>query len=99
MLNVLVKGIFYVITSLFNLIFSPFFTALYALFPDLATYFNYITTFLNTALTYVSALLNLLCIPETVIVLFFDYLLIKYSIYLINISIKFTIKVYTLLKP
>lgn len=98
MLNIIIKAVFYIITSLFNLVMSPFFSALYALFPSLQEYFGYITNFLVVAVSYVNTCCRLLLIPHELLVLFFDYLLIKYSIYLLNISIKFIIKVYNTFK-
>ena len=99
MLQVIIKGIFWVITKMFSLLVSPFFSVIYALFPDVATYFTYINSFLLTAFTYFASAIHLMLIPQNAMLLFFDYLLIKYSIYLVRLTIKFSIKVYTLLKP
>ena len=99
MLNLLINFIFKTITGLFNLILSPFIAGITALFPSVNTYFNYISSFLNIALTYSTSALHLCLIPIGAITLLFDYLLIKYSIYLISIGIKFAMKVYTTLKP
>lgn len=99
MLNIIVKSVFYIITSLFSLVMGPFLSALFSLFPDVEVLFGYIVNFLTIGVTYVSTLLNFLLIPHTLIVLLFDYFLIKYSIYLLNISIKFIIKVYQTFKP
>lgn len=99
MAQLLVNLIFNLITGLFNIIMSPFFSALYALFPDLATYFNYVMDFLDTAFQYVATVRDLLLIPTTAMTLFFSYLLIKFSIYLLRQAINLSIKIYSTLKP
>lgn len=99
MFTLLVKFIFTIITKLFSLIFTPFFSALYLLFPDLTNILPYILSFLNYSVTYVSSLTYLLFIPTGALLLFFDYLIIKYSIFLIRQSITFVSRVYNLLKP
>lgn len=99
MLQIIIKAIFFIIAKIYDLVLSPFFSVIFALFPTVATYFSYITTFLNSAFTYFATCLDLLCIPRTALLLLFDYYAIKYSIYLIRISLKFSIKVYNMLKP
>lgn len=99
MLQVLIKGIFYILTKMFSLLLSPFFALIYALFPDVSVYFSYINDFLTTAFTYFSSAIHLSLVPQTALILLFDYYLIKFSIYLIRTTMKFSIKIYTLLKP
>lgn len=98
MINTLIKGIFYVITRLFDIIFSPFLSLIFGLFPSLSTYFNYITNFLSYCLTYVRSILSLLLINDTMITALFDYFIILYSIYLIVIVVRFAINIYNKLK-
>ncbi len=98
MINAIIKGIFYLITKLFDLLFSPILTAIFALFPALSTYFSYITNFLNMCFTYVRSILSLLLISDSMITALFDYFLILYSIYLVVLTIRFAINVYNKLK-
>jgi len=98
MINTIIKGIFYVITKLFDLIFSPILSLVFALFPSLSSYFSHITSFLNMALTYVRSILSLLLINDTMISALFDYFIILYSIYLIVIVVRFAINIYNKLK-
>lgn len=98
MINAIIKGIFYMITKLFDFLFSPILSVIFALFPSLTTYFNYITNFLNMCFTYVRSILSLLLISDTMITALFDYFLILYSIYLTVLAIRFAINVYNKLK-
>ena len=41
MLSLLIKGIFFVITKLFDIIMTPFVAGITALFPDLSVAFSY----------------------------------------------------------
>lgn len=98
MINAIIKGIFYLITKLFDLLFSPILSAIFALFPSLSNYFSYITNFLNMCFTYVRSILSLLLINDTMITSLFNYFIILYSIYLVVLSIRFAINVYNKLK-
>lgn len=98
MINAIIKGIFNLITMLFNAILSPVVAVIVALFPATATFINAIITFLNYGFTYVRSILSLICIPDTIILAFFDYLLILYSIYTTIIVVKFALTVYNKLK-
>lgn len=98
MIKLLIKGIFWVITQLFNIIFSPVLSVITSLFPVLSTYFNHIIAFTNTSLTYVRTCLSLLCISDTMILAIFDYFVICYSIYLTMLSVRFAVKIYNKFK-
>lgn len=98
MINTIIKGIFYLITKLFDLLFSPILSLIFTLFPSLSSFFGHITNFLNMALTYVRSILSLLLINDTMITALFDYFAILYSIYLIVLTIRFAINVYNKLK-
>lgn len=98
MINAIIKGIFNLITSLFNALLSPVISAITSLFPSLSTFFISITTFLNYCFTYVRSVLSLLCISDTIIIAFFDYIIICYSIYLVVLAIRFGLTVYNKLK-
>lgn len=99
MINLIIQFIFWLITTIFNIIFTPVFAAIYALFPDVAQYFTYINNFLDYAFQYVNAALDFLIIPSAAMQLLFSYIVIKYSIFLVRQTIKFTFKVFTTLKP
>lgn len=98
MINSIIKGIFFLVTKLFDLLFAPIISVITALFPSLSTYFSYITNFLSMCFTYVRSILSLLLINDTMITALFDYFLILYSIYLIVLSIRFAINIYNKFK-
>lgn len=98
MINLLIKGIFWVITQLFNAILSPVFTIVFALFPSLGQYFNYITQFLQMCLTYVRTCLSLLLINDTMIVALFDYFIILFTIHTTLLAVRFALKIYNKFK-
>lgn len=98
MINAIVNGIFKLIINLFNMVTSPIISAVVLLFPSLGTFFTYIDSFLSFALTYVGLALDLLFIPRGAIVFLFDYFVTCYSIYLLVISIRFTINIYNKFK-
>lgn len=99
MLNIIIKAVFTVITSLFNIIFSPFLSAITSLFPDLATYFGYINDYLSQALTYVSTASSLLLFTPSMWQTLFSYFAIMYSIHIIILAVKFAFNIYQKLKP
>lgn len=98
MINLLIKGIFWVITQLFNIIFTPIFSVIFTLFPSLGSYFTHITSFLQLSLTYVRTCLSFLCINDTMILAIFDYFVILYSIHITLLAIRFALKIYEKLK-
>lgn len=98
MINAIIKGIFNLITSLFNAIFSPVISSITSLFPSLSSFFTSISTYLAYCFTYVRSILSLLLINDTLIIAFFDYIVICYSIYLVVLAIRFGITIYNKLK-
>lgn len=99
MLDLLFKFVFNLITKVSQILLTPLVDSLTSLFPSLTVYFSYITQFLAKCLTYVVFVRDMALIPRGAILLLFDYLVIKYSIYLVKISFNFIIKIYNLLKP
>lgn len=85
--------------QLFSIILTPIISAITALFPQTANLFQYINTFLDSAFTYANFARLMLYIPSGAMVLLFDYFLIKYSVYLIRIGVKFAVTVYDKFKP
>lgn len=98
MISKLLKGLFFLITKLFDLLFTPLISAITVLFPNLSEYLSHILTFVNSACTYISTTLRLLLIDSTMMSALFDYFLITYSIYITVRSIKFIVNVYNKLK-
>lgn len=98
MINAIIKGIFNLITMLFDALLSPVVSVITALFPQTQTFINAILSFFNYCFTYIRSILNLICIPDTFIVAFFDYLVILYTIHITIIIIKFALTVYNKLK-
>lgn len=100
MINAIIKGIFNLILSLFNAIFSPIISSVMKLFPDVATIFNRVTNslILKQGLSFLSIAVDLLLIPRPALWILFDYFAVKYSIYLLSISVKFVVTVYNKFK-
>ena len=98
MVNAIINGIFKMILGLANLLVQPFILAITALFPSLSEYLGHITSYLSTMVTYVPLLLDLCMIPRGAFVLFFDYLILKYSIHLVQQAFSFGIKIYNYFK-
>lgn len=99
MLEMLIKFIMQIIVTIIQFIFSPFLNALFALFPAVGQYFNYISSFLSQAFTYVSTVIQWLCLTPSMFGLLFEYFIIKYSVHLLIVAIKFSINMYNKLKP
>lgn len=99
MVNALINGIFKVILTLANIVAQPFILGVTVLFPDAAIYLGHITNYLSSMVQYVPLVLDLSLIPRGAFVLFFDYLIIKYSIHLFQQAFSFGIKVYNYFKP
>lgn len=98
MINLLIKGIFWIITQLFNLLTAPIIATITVLFPSLSSFFNSISVFLGYAFTYIRSILNLLLIPDPLIIALFDYFVILYSIFIGIQAYKFAINIYNKLK-
>lgn len=99
MLELLFNFILSIIVNTVNLLLTPFLTAFFALFPSVQIYFDYVTSFFATAFTYVSTILQWFCFTPSMFVLLFDYFLIKYSIQVLIIAIKFGVNMYNKFKP
>lgn len=98
MIKSIIKGMFKLITKLFDGLLSPVISVITSLFPSLGSFFTSVSSFLSYCFTYVRSILALLCISDTVIVAFFDYFVILYSIYLTTLAIKFGITIYNKFK-
>lgn len=99
MLEKLFEFVFQLITKVADLLVAPFVIGLTSLFPDLTDAFRALSRFCDMVLTYFSFIWKFLCIPQPAIYALFSYFAIKYSIYLLKISINFVLKIYNLLKP
>ena len=94
----LIFFVFECVLTIFSFILDPFFNAIFALFPSVSVYFTYIFDFLTIAVTNVNSILHLFLFTSDMFILLFDYFLIKYAIYLIVLSIRFIVNVYSKLK-
>lgn len=99
MVELILKGFLFLVNTLYNLILSPVISGITALFPSVSTYFTYISSFFNYALRYVVTVRELILFPRTLMVVLLDYFLIKYSIHLILIVVRFVINIYNKFKP
>lgn len=98
MINAIVKGIFFLITKLFDFLLSPIILVITGLFPNLSDLFTHLSTFLGYCFTYVRSILSLLLINDTMITTLFDYFIILYTIYLTVLSVRFAINIYNKFK-
>lgn len=95
MLRALLKFFMYILQSFVNILFTPFVALITNLFPEFASIFSVIIDFLDyLALRHIVFVKSLFCVPNSALVLLFDYLAIKYSIYLIRSSIRLGVNVY-----
>ena len=99
MLELLVTFVMNFIVTIVDFLMSPFLNALFALFPSVGQYVSNIHIFLTMAFTYVSTILQWFLFTPSMFVLLFDYFVIKYSIYVLIVSIKFALNIYNKLKP
>lgn len=99
MVEAILKGFLFLVQTLYDLILSPVLSGITSLFPQVGTFFVYIYNFMTFALYYVVTARELLLIPQSLLVILFDYFLIKYSIHLILLVVRFAINVYNKLKP
>ena len=99
MIESILKGFLFLVTTLFDMIFSPIISVITALFPNLALYFTYITNFITYALSYVVTLRELLLIPRAAMLFLFDYFLITFTIYITMLAVRFVVTIYNKFKP
>lgn len=99
MINAIINAFLWLVMQLFSLILTPVISAITVLFPATSSLFGYINTFLDSAFTYANYALLCFHIPQQAMIIFFDYLLVKYSIFLIRLGVKFAVTVYDKFKP
>lgn len=99
MLEMLIGFVMNIIVTIIEFLMSPFLNALFALFPSLGEYFNYINVFLSQAFSYVATIIQWLLFTPSMFGLLFDYFLIKYSVHVLVVAIKFAVNIYNKLKP
>lgn len=98
MINAIIKGIFNLITTFFDFLFSPIISFLFSLFPSLENIYTFLYNFLDSALTHVSLVLDILLVPTDSMLFLFDYFLICYTIFISIRAIKFVITIYNKFK-
>ena len=99
MINLFVKAIFFVITKLFDIIMTPFVSAITVLFPDVAVAFSYFNNFLTMCLEYMVTVCKLCLVPQGALILLFDFFLILSAIFIIKQSISLVTTIYNKFKP
>lgn len=100
MVELILKGFLFLVQTLYNIILAPILSGLIALFPDTANFFTYVTNFIiNRAMTYVVVCRELILFPRTLMIIVLDYFIIKYTIHLILITVRFAINIYNKFKP
>ena len=99
MVGLLFQVFFIAITKIFSILLSPLFALINVCFPATDIIGDYILGYINYGITYISFAREVMLIPVGALSMLFSYFLTKYSIYLINISVKFIVNVYDTLKP
>lgn len=94
MLRALLKFFMLILQTFVNALFTPFVGLITAVFPEFASIFSYIFTFLDIALQNVVFVKSFFLVPSSALLLLFDYLAIKYSIYLVRSTIRLGVNVY-----
>ena len=98
MVNAIIKGLFYVITSICGLILSPIISVISNAFPSLGNALINVTAYFTQFLTYVPLCLSLLGISREPIIFLFDYYIIKYYFYIAVRGVRAIVKLYNKLK-
>lgn len=98
MINAIITGIFNLITNLFNTLLSPVLSVITSLFPSTQNLFSSISDFFSYAFYYTSFCRDLLLIPVAAFTLLFDYFVIKYTIRITVIAVKFALNIYNKFK-
>lgn len=98
MINLIIEGVFYVITKLFDLIFSPVLNVLFSLFPNLGTASIKIYDFILLALDNVGVVLDIFLVPKDAIIFLFDYFVILYTIFILIRGVRFALNIYNKFK-
>lgn len=99
MLGIIVKAVFKIVSTLASTLVTVAIAPILVLFPDLAQHVTNIVHYFELFGVYVHTCCNLLLIPDSVIALLFGYFAIKYSIFIITQTVKFSITTYDKLKP
>lgn len=99
MLSLLIKGIFFIITKLFDIIMTPFVAGITALFPDLSVAFSYFNSFLAMCLEYMITVCKLCLVPQGALIMLFDFFLVLSAIFIIKQSISLVTTIYNKFKP
>lgn len=99
MLEILLNFIMQTILTIVNFVFTPFMNLIFSLFPTVGVYFQHISDFFFQAFTYISTILQWFLFTPSMFVLLFDYFLIKYTIQITIVAIKFAINLYNKFKP
>lgn len=99
MISLLIKGIFFVITKLFDIIMTPFVAGITALFPDVGVAFSYLTAFVSMCTEYMVTICKLLLVPQGALIMLFDFFFILSAIFVIKQSISLVTTIYNKFKP
>lgn len=99
MLNILLKFVFTTITKLAGIIISPLLDGFVSLIPSLSTGIPLVLSFTAQIFNYIPLALDLMLIPRPLVLVFFDYLLVKYTIYLYRKLFNFVMVIYQKFKP
>lgn len=98
MIEAIVNGLFNLIAMLGNLITAPLVAGISALIPGLGNVIFNIRLFLSKFIYLIPIILNMAFIPREAVVMLFDFYIVLYSIYLVQITYKLIIKLYNYFK-
>ena len=98
MISVFLVSLTKIVLSIVSLFVSPVVSGVTSLFPDLLVYYNYIIDFFGMAFTYLTTVLRWFLFTPNMLMLLFDYFLVKWSIWVIGCTIRFGINMWHHLK-
>lgn len=98
MINAIIKGLFWLVTRIFTLIMAPLILTITALFPNLSQTILNINSFLTSGLLYVRSILHLFLIPDSLMILFFNFFIVLNTMFFACITVFFCINVYNKFK-
>lgn len=99
MVNNLVYFIVNVLSVICSFLFAPITLFLESLFPSIVVYINYVNDFIEPVYEYITFMLDFLCITSPMMQMLFGFFVVKYTVYLSFLVIRFLVTVWDKLKP
>lgn len=99
MLQILVRGVFYILSGIASIVLTPILAAISIVIPDFTNSVNAVTSWVTTGLTAVPFLIKLLGVPLEAVAFFFSYWALIFGISLTIRAIIFIKNIYQTFKP